>query len=480
MSTPFNPKSNTSFVVGDLHDPEYEKKATKALKELAYRKAFDNAVKAVEQDVSDFPRLRNQMLELTAEVQQLRKKHDRPIQVQSTLVQPAKVKDPTEGFRLSKALSGVFVAQLRNHFFNEPPRKTLEKLFTKKTDNYNYHFAEAMLTKSSVDVLGTTLPMGGAELVDTGLMAFWRSLQQRSALAQLSAKGTAIPFGPHNAISIPKRSPVDSGSVMPAWVSEHATIPVKQATLGVTSIVRYKLGVITTATRELVKVSNALSIFEEFILDDLSQGLDSFLLDPSYAAIAGLRPASITNGADNKASAGKTLENILTDFTYLRTAMTNARRPAVIMNTKRKNALEMVISANGTFPLAPMIAANNLWGMELIHSPYVPEGIVTAVDANAFYHGIESPMIDTSGAVTLAMADDATPAPQMTATGPTDGHVDAAGSIQISDAAGTVPATDVRSMLQTNSAALRVVQPTSWNVVDASSVAYLTAVAWGE
>ncbi|SDC42455.1 phage major capsid protein [Ruegeria marina] len=480
MSTPFNPKNNGSFVVGNLYDPDYEKKATKALKELAYRKAFDNAVKAVEQDVSDFPRLRSQMLELTAEVQQLRRKHDRPIQVQSTLVQPAKPKDPMEGFRLSKALAGVFVAQLRNHFFNEPTRKSLEKLLSKDNDKYNFHFAEAMLTKSATDPLGTALPGGGTELVDTGLMAFWRSLQQRSALAQLSSKGTAIPFGPHNSISIPKRAPGDSGSMMPAWVSEHATIPVKQATLGTTTINRFKLGVITTATRELIKVSNALGIFEDFILDDLSQGFDSFLLDPSYAAIGGLRPAAITNGADNKASAGKTLENILTDFTYLRTAMTNARRPAIIMNTKRKNALEMVISANGTFPLAPMVAANNLWGMELIHSPYVPEGVVTAVDANAFYHGIESPMIDTSGAVTLAMADDMQPAPQMTGGSQTDGYVDEAGSIQISDAASTVPPTDVRSMFQTNSAALRVVQPTSWAVVDASSVAYLTSVTWGE
>lgn len=58
------------------------------------------------------------------------------------------------------------------------------------------------------------------------------------------------------------------------------------------------------------------------------------------------------------------------------------------------------------------------------------------------------------------------------------GAIDAAGSVNISDAAGVTggPA-EARSMLQTNATALRLIAPLSWTLT-APRCSYLTGVSW--
>ena len=137
-----------------------------------------------------------------------------------------------------------------------------------------------------------------------------------------------------------------------------------------------------------------------------------------------------------------------------------------------------MMQVGGRFPLEARIASGDLWGMKLIHSPFVRKDIVTAVDAASFWHVSDAPEIDVSATASLAMASASCADPAIKAGGTAQDAVDSAGSIHESDAVGTTLATKVRSMFHANITAVKVVQPMSWTVMP-GSVAYITDVARG-
>jgi hypothetical protein len=81
------------------------------------------------------------------------------------------------------------------------------------------------------------------------------------------------------------------------------------------------------------------------------------------------------------------------------------------------------------------------------------------MDADSLYLGIEAPALNLADSATIVMADSAT----------IDGTV--AGSVH-------PPTAPSRSMFQTNSVAMRFIQPTSWALARSGTVSALTGVAW--
>ncbi|WP_171124584.1 phage major capsid protein [Ruegeria sp. HKCCA4707] len=409
---------------------------------------------------------------IKAEMTALRRAVDRPINVALTQPKPATVKKPQKVLPASRLLAANVVAHMMHKLGGNKPETNLLKLLPG-----DEHRIARKLAKSATVPGATTDASWGADLVRSDVGAFYRSLKERSAVAQLAELGTSVDFGGNSSITFPHRGANDDGSLKPAFVQERATIPVSSAALGSTTMNKFKLGIITLATDELIRVSNILDVMEQLIQDDVSEGLDLHVLDPTSTSIPAVRPPAITVGAPNQASAGASLDNVLTDIRWLRGQLSNARRPAIIMHSDHMRALEM-LQVDGRFPLAAMVNAGNLWGLTLIHSPFVTKGNVVGVDAAAYYHASDLPEVDTSSAATVALASAQPPDPQMTTAGGDTDAVDEPNSIQVSDAAGTVPPTKVVSTFQTNSVAMRMVHPVTWTTMP-NSVSYLTGVAWG-
>ncbi|WP_425044153.1 phage major capsid protein [Primorskyibacter sp. S87] len=448
----------------DEHLTAADRKARSLLDNELKAIAFDDALEVARRAPDTARKLAAAEAELKA-----RKAADaRPISV--TVTQPkAKAKAPREpelrGTRLIAATVAVAMAKHLNH--GAKPDDVLERLLPGDGHAWNRR-------KAATLVAGTAQSEWGLSLTATELKGFYSAMQDVSVFAQLAARGQMIPFGSANAITIPRRPKSDEGSLTPDWVQEHATIPVKQGMLGAATMNRFKKAIITVASNELIKVSNPaiLSLLETFIIDDLAAGLDADLLNPAIAAIPQVRPASITNGRTTAASAGDTMANIVSDWKQLR-AWASAgryRAPVVLMHTDRRTGLEMVTDTSGdTFPFRDEVRGGSLFNLPILDSVYAPSDLAVVVDASVFVSAGDLPEVDTSSAVTLAMADSDGVAPSM------DGTVD--GSINISDAAGTVPPTEVRSMMQTYSTALRVVTPISYGLI-ADNCAYLSGVSW--
>ena len=205
--------------------------------------------------------------------------------------------------------------------------------------------------------------------------------------------------------------------------------------------------------------------------------LDSVITGVGNTAIAGIRPASPWNGAATQASAGADLEGILTDIKFLLSTLASAnagRNPRLVMNPTRLIGLNSLTNANGSFVFRDELSQGRLMGVPLIVSTNCPADVVYIIDLADFGTAFGTPEYMASDQVTLVMADDDGVAPTMADTN----AVSVAGSLNISDAAGTTPPTVVRSMFQTWSVALRMILPISWGMMRSNTTAYVTGVAW--
>ena len=113
-------------------------------------------------------------------------------------------------------------------------------------------------------------------------------------------------------------------------------------------------------------------------------------------------------------------------------------------------------------------------GAPYVASANVPTDMLFAIDADDYTAWLPPAEVDVSQTATLVLANDDGVAPTMADTN----AVSVPGSIQVSDAAMTVPPTQVRSTFQTYSTALRVVQPVEWGTLRTGRTSYLSAVGW--
>jgi hypothetical protein len=146
----------------------------------------------------------------------------------------------------------------------------------------------------------------------------------------------------------------------------------------------------------------------------------------------------------------------------------------MILNPARLTGLSLLTNANGSFVFRDEIAQGRLMGVPLIVSTNCPADHVFIIDCADFGTAFGVPEFDVSEQATLVMADDDGVAPTMADTN----AISAAGSLHVSDAAGTTPPTAVRSMFQTWEMALRMVLPISWGMMRSNTTAYVTGVSW--
>lgn len=270
---------------------------------------------------------------------------------------------------------------------------------------------------------------------------------------------TRVPF------RVPLVSQATGGSAY--WVGEGDGKPLTKPSFGRTELAPLKVAAISVATMELLRDSSPAA--EAMLRNDLAKAvaarLDLSFIGPSVTAVAGVSPASISNGAEEIASTATTdADAIRNEVRSVMLKFVNALNPLTsgvwIMASSTALALSMMTNTLGQseFP-GITINGGTFMGLPVIVSDHITDYVVL-VNASDIWIGDD-------GGLQIDMSDQASL--QMVAG-------DDEGSTQN---AITPTATSVVSMFQTNSVAFRAERTMNWARRRSSAVAYISDVDWG-
>lgn len=317
--------------------------------------------------------------------------------------------------------------------------------------------------KAAVSAGTTTDPTWAAPLVDTYQRFagdFIEYLHPQTVLGRFGQGNIPslrrVPFN----ISIAGQASGGQGY----WVGEGQAKPLTKFDFNTVNLRWAKVANIAVLTEELLRLSNPSA--EAHVRDQLAaaliERLDTDFLDPNKAALANVSPASITNGVTPIVSAGVDAAAVRTDVQKLFAAYIAANMtPATgvwIMQSTTALALSMMTNPLGQPEFSGLtMHGGSFWGMPVIVSEYTPAGVVILANASDIYLADDGQVvIDASREASLEMLDNPT-----NASGPTSKQ------------------TQLVSMFQTNSVAIRAERWINWQKRRPQAVQMLTGVNWG-
>jgi len=303
---------------------------------------------------------------------------------------------------------------------------------------------------------------------ELGQMAYGQLMGQLREAALLPR---AVPlmqqhqFNGATSIYVPMRAGGNTDAAA-AFRAEGAPIPVKGLTFTSQSLTPKNMGVILTATEEMLSRSSIdlSSYFQSAIITDTAEALDVAFL--SSTAGSTTTPAGIQNGVtggDTRAAAGTgTTANIVTDIKTMLTAMAVANMGGAgarfIMSTKNWYTLSMALTATGALQF-PETANGMLANTPVLVTNRLNDNLVLLVDFAQITCAFGSPLFLASNVATIH--EESVPAAISTVGTP------------------NVVAAPVRSLFQTNSWALRMMLDADWKKLRTTGlVQQLTSVAW--
>ncbi len=319
-----------------------------------------------------------------------------------------------------------------------------------------------MSTKAGTpqDPAMTTVPEWAGALVQQGFGAFLDLIKVDSVLAQLPL--AIYNFNGYNSIKIPKRAKrfPDDKNLAGAFVGEGAPIRVGAATLGSITLTPKKLAVIGTFTSEMFEQStpNIESSIMRWMREDSSLKLDTVFL--SAGAGTTVTPAGAYNGVTPIVSGGVTVDKLDIDLGKAIDQMEAAGagvRPYWVMSKSRLRMLSRLRLATGDRAY-PELAQGNLMGFPVASSTTVKSTEIGLIDTDSFAMSGGVPKFMASSQATLHEEYDETAV------------------LPIVDSAGAAAA-PVRSLYQTDSHAVRMIQPIDWSSLREGSVQLINAIA---
>lgn len=346
--------------------------------------------------------------------------------------------------------------------------------------------------KSQVDPAMTTTTGWAAELVRNDVRGYIDTLKDISVAAALQGRATSLVFDGYNTITIPKRNPPAGAYTEPAWVAEGAPIPLTRFSFGSSVINRYKLAAITTFTKEIAERSTPAieGILRDALREAHAEVLDGALLSTA-AGVANVRPAGLRStdwGSETRAgAAGGGEDAVRADIMAMLSALTAKRlgaRPVLMINNLDRLAVSMITSAMSEYVFRDELNGGNLLGIPVISSANVPQHLAVMVDAAYLATAFDLPSFDVSDVATVVEASaDATPpthASDAAGAAGTAGEVHPGGGIPVAGAAAGAATAGykARSLWQTYSIGMRMIAPTSWNVMQQGAVQSCTATTW--
>ncbi len=311
--------------------------------------------------------------------------------------------------------------------------------------------------KAAADAGTTTDPTWAAPLVEYNTMAaeFIELLRPATILGRIPGGLRRVPFN----VRIQRQTAGVSG----AFVGEGKAKPVNELAFDAITMGFSKAAVIVVMTNELMRFSDpsAEAVVRQDMIDGIAAYLDKRFIDPQYAGVANVSPASITNGVTPIASGGQTIAAVTDDVEGAMTAFVNADlnlaravwimhpRTALALSMKRNNqdqfAFPGVMATGGTFFGMPVVTSS-----AAVAAGSPSEALVVLLDPSEI-------LLADDGGITIDMSQEASL--QMSDT-PSDG------------------ATTLVSLWQNNMAALRAERFINWRRRRDNAVQVLGNVSW--
>lgn len=289
---------------------------------------------------------------------------------------------------------------------------------------------------------------------------FVEFLRPRTILGRFGQGGVpslrAVPF------NVPLVGQTEGGEGY--WVGEGRAKPLTRFGYERNILEIFKVANIAVVTEELLRRSSpaAEAMLRDQLAAAIAARLDIDFINPAKAAVAGVSPASITNGLTPVTSAGGDADAVRSDVRALMAtfiAANNAPTSGVwIMGSTTALGLSMMVNPLGQAEFGGIsMMGGTFQNMPAIVSDYIPAGTIVLANANDIYLADEGGMqVDMSREASLEMADN----PAHNSTTPT-------------------PSASLVSMFQTNSVAFRVERFINWSRRRPSAVAILTGATWG-
>lgn len=261
-----------------------------------------------------------------------------------------------------------------------------------------------------------------------------------------------------------------SGGVTSAWVGEGAPAPLSKSTFArlASPLGRLKNVAIAVESKELVRsgASDSQVTIGRNFAGACVAAADTAFIDPTSAAVANVRPASVTYGAPAFASGGSTALLIDADLGQLVESLlangSTLEEAVWVIHPITAAFLARLRNVNGDYAYPGVtVLGGVLMGLPVIVSASVPHGgspsiaSIALVDASRIWLAEDDVMeLAISEAGALEMLDNPT-----------------------NDAAAGTPATTMVSLFQTNSIALRGTRTMNWKIADAGFAAVLNGLA---
>lgn len=305
----------------------------------------------------------------------------------------------------------------------------------------------ALSLKAAMAPGTTTDPAWAAPLVNQTMVSdFIELLRPATILGKIPGLRN-VPFN--------CKVPMQTAGGTYGWVGEAKPKPLTKLafasdTLGVT-----KVAGIIVLTEELVRFSNpsAEALVRADMVAGIAQFLDAQFIDPAVAAVAGVNPASITNGAPTAAATANPIADIMGLINHFATNNIPVAGVTFILSPANALALSFRQNLDGSpeFP-GVTLAGGSYRGLTFITSNAATTNVVALQPALVLYADDGGVTIDASREASLQM--DSAPMSPADAT------------------------TVYVSLFQNNMVALRAERFVNWKRVATNAVKYLTAANW--
>ena len=305
----------------------------------------------------------------------------------------------------------------------------------------------ALYLKAAVAPGTTTDATWAAPLVNQGIAADFLELLRPATIVGRIPGLRDVPFN--------TKVPSQTAGGTYSWVGEQKPKPVSKLSFSSEALGVNKVAGIIVLTEELVRLSNpkAEDLVRRDMIAGIAQFIDQQFIDPAVAAVAGVNPASITNGAPTAAATTNPVADIMGLINHFATNNIPVDGLTFILSPTNALALSFRQNLDGTpeFP-GVGLAGGSYRGITFITSNAASTNVVALQPALVLYADDGGVTIDASREASLQM--DSAPMSPADAT------------------------TVYVSLWQNNCVGLRAERFITWKRVGTNSVKYLTAANW--